>query len=95
MNLRQVREGDIIQVIETKIPKRIFDKFKSINFDIGRTFIVDKIVKERFIKLLFYDKKDLKENINTKSGFLIISKYYFDKIEVKILKNDEEIEKRI
>jgi phosphoribosylaminoimidazole-succinocarboxamide synthase len=93
MNLRQVNEGDIIQVIELKIPKRTIERFNSINFNTGKIFIVYKIVKERFVELLFYDKKNAKEiikkeNINNKGGFLIISKYYFDKIEVKILEND-------
>lgn len=84
MDLSEVKIGDIIQIKEIRISRRIFERFKSINLNIGQTFIVKNVLKDRYIELYSYNKKE--EKIENK-GFFVISKFYFDKIEVDLIKN--------
>ncbi|HPC38034.1 MAG TPA: hypothetical protein PLF21_01850 [Exilispira sp.] len=84
MDLSEVKIGDIIQIKEIRISRRIFERFKSINVNIGQTFIVKKVLKDRYIELCSYNKKEEK---NENKGFFVISKFYFDKIEVDLIKN--------
>lgn len=98
LNDKDMKEGLIFEILKINTSKSIIDRFESLNIMVGKKYIVESFEKDKWIKLLFYDEKntlkdkvrDIEDNIKNNilksiNNQIIIGKYYFQKIEVKII----------